>query len=188
MEEHDDGEALRAETLWIESRGGSEWLARYVRPFYMNWMRENPTYRDGSVAQIPELRARAFELDLDEISAMLSMQWRVQAVAAWCAIARADSRLSGAVHNGFENCYGTLTAPTLITAALIYPNDTTAQVLRAYRERDSANRYGGDGLISAALRRINAEATLDAPTEDDDTIGRLLEISHQLQQPCEPGR
>ncbi|KQR51043.1 hypothetical protein ASF88_17765 [Leifsonia sp. Leaf336] len=188
MEEHDDGEVLRAERLWIESRGGSEWLSRYVRPFYMNWMRENPTHRDASVAQIPELRARAFELDLDEISAMLSMQWRIQVVATWCAIARADSRLSGAVHNGFAHCYGTLTAPALITAALVYPNVTTATALRAYRECDNENKYGGHGLVSAALRRISAEAPLAAPTEDDGTLVRLLEISHQLQQLSEPGR
>jgi len=183
MENHDGAAALRAETLWIESRGGNDWIARYIRPFYMNWMGENPTFRDEAIAQIAELRSHAFELELSDVETMLGMQWRVQVVGAWYAIARADSRLSEAVHSGLAHCYGSLTAPALATAALIYPNDTTVAVLRAYQDRDTANHYGADGLISAALRALDPEPTPDPRTDDDDTMSRLLEIAEALQQP-----
>lgn len=183
MENHDGDDALRSETLWIESHGGNTWIARFIRPFYMNWMRANPKFRDEAIAQIAELRNRAFELEVSDIETMLVMQWRVQVVGAWYAIARSDSRLSEAVHRGLAHCYGTLTAPALATAALIYRNDTTAVVLRAYQERDAANQYGADGLIGAALRALAPEPTRDPRTDDDDTMSRLLEIAEELQHP-----
>ena len=145
----------------------------YIRPFYMT-MQGHGRYDDEAESLIPLLRARAFELTLEDISEMVTMQWRLQAAGAWYAVARADTSLSAAVHDGFEFCYGTLTAPSLTVAALTYRNDRTRDVLRRYRDRDIANQYGSSGIITAALQRLDASPSREDRTSDDDRLDDLL--------------
>jgi hypothetical protein len=175
-------ERLDAEWRWIDERGGKDWIATYVQPFYRKWMGRGPRGRGEMVSQIPDVRARAFELGLDEIATMVAMQWRVQVVGTWYAIARDEPGLSDAVHNGFSHCYGTLTAPGLATAVITYPSSRTVDVLRSYRERDITHRQGAADFIGAALRRLGAEEAVDSSTAEDEALAELLDVANQLQR------
>jgi hypothetical protein len=80
----DDEEAARrhaqleAELLWIERRGGRQWLETYITPYHLKWMGHHPA-RDGEWSSlIPEVHDRAMELSANDISAMVQMQWRIQ--------------------------------------------------------------------------------------------------------------
>lgn len=172
---------LSAEQRFFDERGGARWIETYIKPYYLKWMGLGPATDVGLQPLIPEVRERAFELSSTDISAMVRMQWRVQVMGTWFAIARADERFSAPVHGAFEACYGTLTAPALATAVLTYPNETTGGVLRAYRDRDSTRQYGGSGIITAALRRLEPGGSEPDSPRDDEALGGLLDIARQLQ-------
>jgi hypothetical protein len=104
---------------------------------------------------IPAVRDQACELSTTDISLMVRMQWRIQVMGTWYAIARADKTFMDPLHSAFEACYGDLTSPGLTVAVLRHPNDATAQVLRAYSQRAIAGQYGRTGIITAALRDSN---------------------------------
>jgi hypothetical protein len=112
---------------------------------------------------------------------MVGMQWRIQVMGTWYAIARADKTFTEPLHRAFDACYGYLTAPSLTVAVLTYPNDATAQVLRAYRERAIARQYGDTGITTAALRRVGPNPSAQERTRDDDVLDRLLDVARQLQ-------
>jgi hypothetical protein len=146
-----------AESRFIDERGGQSWLDNYINPFYRSW---RGVWAMGRHAQrlAPSLRAKAFELSVGEISAMVQMHWRIQVVGTWYAIARADEGLSETVHLGLEHCYGSLTSPALATAVLTYPNPTTADALRAYRHKDLVSGDGMSlGTITAAVLRLDPD-------------------------------
>jgi hypothetical protein len=138
-------------------------------------------HRSDAWPLIPRIRDRAAELSTDDISQMVRMQWRVQVMGTWYAIARADDVFTTPVHRASDDCYGTLTAPYLTAAALAYPALGTAEVLRAYR--DLQRQYGAAGIITAALRRLTPQAVPPGRTGDDDALDRLLEAAHRLQTP-----
>jgi hypothetical protein len=173
---------MAAENQFVGDRGGQRWLASYVLPFYRKWMGVGA---GGAEAQalLPDVRDRARQLSIPDISAMVQMQWRVQVMGAWYAIARVDDALAGPVHEAFERCYGTLTAPALATAVLTYADGTTAEVLRSYRDRDLEHRYGASGIIDAALRRLETTSADASRTRDDDVLDGLLSVAERLQQP-----
>lgn len=171
---------LERDQRFIEAHGGQEWTAAYIQPFYMTMQGEGG-YREEADSLIPLLRARAFELSLDDISEMVTMQWRIQAAGAWYAIARADTSLSAAVHNGFQFCFGSLTAPSLAVAVLTYPSSGTREVLRDYLDRDIAGQYGSSGIITAALRRLDPSPIHGARTPHDDHLEELLARAARAQ-------
>ncbi|MEQ7010403.1 hypothetical protein ABN028_29920 [Actinopolymorpha sp. B17G11] len=109
------------------------------------------------------------------------MQWRIQVMGTWYAIARAHVAFATPVHRAFEVCYGTLTAPALTAAVLTYANDSTTEVIRGYRDRDLACRYGASGIVDAALRRLEPAQADSHRTRDDDALDGLLDVAHQLQ-------
>ena len=173
---------LAAEQGFIDERGGSRWIETYIKPYCRKWMGLGAATRAEVPTLIPQVRERAFELRSEDISAMVRMQWRIQVMGTWFAVARADKRFMDPVHDGFDACYGTLTAPALATAVLTYPNETTSRVLRAYRDRDNARRYGASGIITAALRHLDPEGTEPGDPRDDEALEGLLDVARQLQR------
>lgn len=172
---------LEAEERFIDERGGRDWLDRYVLPFYLVWAGVGAAGAEARALR-SEVRERAHELSPADISVMVCMQWRVQVMGTWYAIARADEALAGSMHRAFDACYGSLTAPALTAAVLTYANDSTAAVLRSYRDRDLDRGYGASGVIDAALRRLEASSA-DAPRlRDDDDLDCLLHVARQLQE------
>jgi hypothetical protein len=165
---------------FIDDRGGAEWMERYLGSYYLKWMGVGAR-RDQARLLIPVIRARAAELSVAEISQMVMMQWRVQVMGAWYAIARADPVLSGPLHRAFEFCYGTLTAPCLATAVLTYPGTMSGQVLSSYYERDLEHRYGASAIISAALRRLAPDPAQPDRTPEDGVLDELLHTARLLQ-------
>jgi hypothetical protein len=101
----------------------------------------------------------------------------------WYAIARDDDAFTAPLHDAFESCYGTLTAPALTVAVLTYPSRRTGEVLRAYRERHIAGRYGDYSIITAALRRLEPRAAgpSDAGDDETDALDRMLDVAQRLQ-------
>ena len=172
---------LEAEQRFIEERGGARWTDTYIKPFYLKWMGLGAATRSEVQPLIPEVRSRARELTAEHISRMVSMQWRIQLMGTWYAIARADKTFMEPLHTAFDACYGSLTAPGLTVAVLTYPNDASAGVLRAYRERAIARQYGDTGIINAALRRLEPDPSAPVRTDDDDVLDRLLGVAGQLQ-------
>lgn len=172
-----------AEKAFLDDRGGPRWIEAYIKPFYRAWMGTGAAHRHDAWPLIPRIRDRAAELSTDDISQMVQMQWRVQVMGTWYAIARADDVFTTPVHRAFDFCYGTLTAPCLTAAVLTYPDPTTTQVLRTYRDRDIQRQYGAAGIINAALRRLALQALPPARTGDDDALDRLLEAARRLQTP-----
>lgn len=173
---------LAAEQRFIDALGGRTWLDRYVLPYYLQWMGLGPKDGLDTPTLTAEVRARALELGGADIATMLQMmQWRVQVMGAWYAIARSDSSLTTAVHSAFDECRGTLTAPVLTAAALSYPNEGTVQVLQSYLQRHTANNYGDSSIITAAIRRLQ-DPNRDAPrAAGDEALDRLLGIARRLQ-------
>ena len=171
---------IHDELEWIDARGGDKWRATYVIPFYLNWMSLGAA-NEEALRQVRELQTRASELGNDDLTAMVQMQWRVQVVGTWFAIARNDPALSDAVHRGFERCHGTLTAPGFTVAVLTYPNSTTADVLQRYRERSQTAHYGDDDFIDAALRYLGAVDPLRVSSEADEQLAQLLRVRDQVR-------
>ena len=172
---------LDLEQQFIDARGGPVWIATYVKPFYMGWMGIGPN-ENKLRKQARAVRTRAHRLSIEDIGAMASMQWRVQVMGAWYAIARLDSALSRPVHLGFDHCYGTLTAPALTAAVLTYQGPDTGDVLRRYRERDIARQFGAAGIVTAALRRLGEEPQLAEPDRDDTALDNLMKTAERLQR------
>lgn len=172
---------LEAEERFIEEHGGGRWIETYIMPYYLKWMGLGAANRSEAHSLIPDIRRRASELSVEDICLMVRMPWRIQVMGTWYAIARADKSFTTALHSAFEDCYGTLTAPALTAAVLTYPNDTTAEVLRAYRDRDIARQYGASGIITAALRRLEPDLAEPDRTRDDDALDGLLDAARQLQ-------
>lgn len=172
---------LEAEERFIEERGGGRWIETYIKPYYLKWMGYGAAERAEAHSLIPDVRDRAAELSVEDITEMVCMQWRIQVMGTWYAIARADESFMTAVHSAFEVCYGTLTAPALTAAVLTYPSDTTAEVLRAYRHLDITRQYGASGIITAALRRLEPDLAERDRTRDDDALDGLLDVARQLQ-------
>jgi hypothetical protein len=172
---------LEAEQRFIDERGGRIWIETYVLPFYRKWMGLGAATRAEVPALIPDVRSRAEEVSAADISRMVRMQWRIQVVGTWYAIARADEVFTEPLHLAFETCYGTLTSPGLTAAVLTYPNDATGDVLRAYRERAIARQSGDTGIITAALRRLEPDSSGQERTADDDVLDRMLDVAVQLQ-------
>jgi hypothetical protein len=172
---------LEAEQRFIEERGGARWVDTYIKPFYLKWMGLGAATRSEVQPLIPEVRVRARELSAADIGRMVSMQWRIQVMGTWYAIARADRTFMEPVHAAFDACYGSLTAPGLTVAVLSYPNDASAGVLRAFRERAIARQYGDTGIITAALRRLEPDPSAPRRDDDDDVLHRLLDVASQLQ-------
>lgn len=171
---------VQAEQQFIEERGGRRWIDSYIKPYYLKWMGFGAANRAEALSLLPDVRDRAAELSVEDISLMMRMQWRIQVMGTWYAIARADESFTPAVHSAFEVCYGTLTAPALATAVLTYPDDSSAQVLRAYRDQDIAHQYGASGIVTAALRRLEPDLTRPDETRDDEALDRLLHVARQL--------
>jgi hypothetical protein len=165
----------------MEDLGGPDWGKTYIQPFYMNM--PGAMHVDEAAALLPRLRALALELTSDDVASMLKMQWRIQVVAAWFAIARCDPSLSGPVHQRFDHCYGYLTSPSLTVAALVYPNERTAEVLRRYRDRAIAREWerARGGVANAALQRLSRGRPDEPPTPDQRWLENLLSRAQQLQ-------
>jgi hypothetical protein len=172
---------LEAESRFIEERGGQRWIGTYIKPYYLKWMGLGAAKRAEAHELMPDVRERAGELSVEDISAMVFMQWRIQVMGTWYAIARADEAFIQPVHDAFAVCYGTLTAPALTAAVLTYGNRTTAGVLRAYRDQDITHQYGASGIITAALRRLEPYPGGSGRTDDDDALDALLDVARQLQ-------
>lgn len=137
---------------------------------------------DEIAALLPRLRTLALELTRDDVASMLKMQWRIQVVAAWLAIARCDPSLSGPVHRDFDHCYGNLTSPSLTVAALVYPNERTAEVLTRYRDRAIASEWEvAGGVVDAALQRLSGGSPHEPRTRPQERLEILLARAWQLQ-------
>jgi hypothetical protein len=172
---------LQAEFQFMENLGGPDWGKTYIQPFYMKmpgWVPEHEV-----AALLLRLRTLALELTSDDVASMLRMQWRIQVVAAWLAIARCDPSLSGPVHQGFDHCYGYLTSPGLTVAALVYPNERTAEVLTRYRDRAIAREWelAPGGVVNAALHRLSGGMPDEPPTRHQQWLEDLLSRAQQLQ-------
>jgi hypothetical protein len=171
---------MEFERRFVEERGGQRWRETYILPFYRTWMGYSAR-RGEAQGLIPDLRKRSTELSVEDISAMVGMQWRIQVMGAWFAIARSDDVFRKPVHDAFEVCFGMLTAPALATAALTYPSIETVDVLRRYRERDVSQQYGSAGIITAALRRLDGGVDLEDRTSDDEALDALLDVARLLR-------
>jgi len=113
---------------------------------------------------------------------MLRMHWRIQVVAAWLAIARCDPSLSGSVHEGFDYCYGYFTSPSLTVAALIYPNERTAEVLTRYRDWAIASQREVAGeVVDAALERLSGSSPDEHTMRSQRWLEMLMSRARQLQ-------
>jgi hypothetical protein len=173
---------LRAEFQFMEDLGGPGWSQTYVQPFYMKMPSGAPERVDEVAALLPRLRTLALGLTSDDVASMLRMQWRIQVVAAWLAIARCDPWLSGPVHQGFDHCYGHLTSPSLTVAALVYPNERTAEVLTQYRDRAIASDWeAAGGVVDVALQRLSGGSSDEPPTRAQQWLEILLARARQLQ-------
>jgi hypothetical protein len=173
---------LRAEVQFMEDLGGPIWSQTYIQPFYMKLPSGFPGHVDEIATLLPRLRTLAQELTSDDVASMLKMQWRIQVVAAWLAIARCDPRLSGPVHQGFDHCYGHLTSPSLTVAALVYPSERTADVLTQYRDRAIASGWDAAGsVVDAALQRLSGGSPDEPPTRPQQQLEILLARARQLQ-------
>jgi hypothetical protein len=163
----------------MEDLGGPDWSQIYLLPY----MRVSGGIPEHEVAALlPRLRARALELTSADVASMLKMSWRIQRVAAWLAIARCDPTLSEPVHQGFDYCYGNLTSPSLTTAALVYPNERTAEVLTRHRDWAIASeRDVADSVVGAALRRLSGGSPDEPSTHSQQWLEMLLSRARQLQ-------
>lgn len=161
--------------------GGPDWSQIYVQPFYMKV--PSASADDEAVAALlPRLRTLAMDLSRGDIVSMLKMQWRIQSVGTWFAIARCDPSFSDPIHDGFDACYGHLTSPSLVAAALIYPSERTAEVLTAYRERAMAGGYETAGsVVDVALHRISGGVPGELNPRAQERLDALLARAHQLQ-------
>ena len=143
----------------IESAFGQMRFQRYVTPFYLKLMGFGAADADENVTA--KVRKRSRELATVDVTQLLHMHWRPRAMGAWYAIAIHDPSLSEAVHDSLETSLGHLTSPPLVTAALAYPNDRTAALLRDYVQTDQQQQWGAAGFAAAALRRLMS------PTEQE---------------------
>lgn len=171
---------LRYEFEFIQELGGPGWSQTYVQPFYLKM--PGVLDADEAAALLPGLRALALNLTSDQVAAMLKMQWRIQVVASWFAIARRDPSVSGPVHQGFDHCYGHLTSPSLTVAALVYPSERTAEVLARYRDRGTASGWEvAGGVVDAALQRLSGSSPAEPSTRAQQRLAELLSRARQLQ-------
>lgn len=107
---------------------------------------------------------------------------RILKVAAWLAIARGDPSLAGPVHEGFDQFYGNLTPKSLTVAALVYPNERTAEVLTRYRGWAIAKKVEvAGGVVDAALHRLSSGAPGEPPTPTQRHLEMLLSRAQHLQ-------
>jgi hypothetical protein len=81
---------LGSEFDFMQCLGGPSWSQTYIQPFYMKMPSGVPEDADDVAALLPRLSTLALELTSDDVASMLKMQWRIQCVAAWLAIARCD--------------------------------------------------------------------------------------------------
>jgi hypothetical protein len=173
---------LQSELRFMQDLGGPGWSQTYIQPFYMKMPSGVPEHVDEVAALLPRLRTLALELTSDDVASMLRMQWRIQVVAAWLAIARCDPRLSGPVHQGFDHCYGHLTSPSLTVAVLVYPSERTAEVLTRYRDRAIASEWEvAGGVVDAALQRLSGGSPDEPSTRPQHWLEILLSRAEQLQ-------
>jgi hypothetical protein len=172
---------LQSELQFMQDLGGPGWSQTYVQPFYMKMPSGVPEHVDEVAAVLPRLRTLALELTSDDVASMLKMQWRIQVVAAWLAIARCDPWLSGPVHQGFDYCYGHLTSPSLTVAALSIPMNERRSVDAVSRPRHR-KRMGGRWR---RCRRRTATAIRGlarrAPNATQQWLEILLSRASQLQ-------
>jgi hypothetical protein len=113
---------------------------------------------------------------------MLKMSWRILRVGAWLTIARCDPLLSRPVHEGFDYCYGSLTSTSLTVAALVYPNERTADVLTHYRDWAIAKKHErAGGIVDAALQRLSGGSADEPPTRSQEWLEMLLSRAKELQ-------
>jgi hypothetical protein len=149
-------------------------------PFYMRisgWLPEHEI-----AVLLPRLRALALELTSDDVTSMLKMHWRILKVAAWLTIARCDPLLSGPVHEGFDYCYGSLSSTSLTVAALVYPNERTAEMLTGYRDWAIARKVEvAGGVVDAALLRLSGGSPDDPTARSQEWLEMLLSRAKQLQ-------
>ncbi len=171
---------IDAEQAFVKKRGGRRWQRTYLLPYYLCWMGIGGQ-RDEARRLVPEVRERAAELSLEDIAEMTQMNWRMQVMGIWYAVARNDEQLSRPLHRAFDVCFGTLTAPALTAAVLTYPDTTTEAVLGAYRDRDLRHGYGSAGVVDAALRRLGSELAPAEATPEDAVVDGLLETVRLLR-------
>jgi hypothetical protein len=171
--------SVESEFQFMEDLGGLGWSQTYVLPFYMKVDGGDPKHEIAALLQ--RLRTLALGLTSDDVASMLKMQWRIHVVAAWLAIARCDPSLSEPVHQGFDHCYGYLTSPSLTVAALVYPNERTAEVLTQYRDWAIASqREVAGGFVDAALQRLTGSPD-KPPARHQQWLEDLLSRARQLQ-------
>ena len=160
-------------------------MSRFVSPFYLKLMGFNAM--DVPADLITKVRERSRKLSAQDITQLLQMHWRPRVMGAWYAIAARDASLSAEVHDSLETCLGHLTSPPLITAALAYPNASTASLFQDYIEADKRMQWGAAGFAAAALAhlqpKIEDEASADplARAEDREAVSRLAAFGRALQ-------
>ena len=80
-------------------------------------------------------------------------------------------------------CFGSLTSPPLVTAALVHAGPNTIEALQAYIERDASNGWGAGGFAVAAIERLGGTAT-DAIADDDDRqeLAAMLVVARRIRR------
>lgn len=154
---------------------------RLIAPYYMRMMSTNVVGEGDDLAT--EVAALAQTLSVADVVELLRSEWRPRVMGAWFGGARTEIAVGDEVLASLDTCFGSLTSPPLVVAALLHRRPTTAERLIRYVERDRANGWGSAGFALAAVEYLRgpAEDGLLSTDADRRTLAAMLEFGSRLR-------
>jgi Family of unknown function (DUF6000) len=152
-----------------------------VQPFYLQMMRLNAVQAGSEMTEM--IASVAADVTVTEIVTLLRSDWRPRVMGAWFATAHDAAGIAEAVVDSLGTCFGSLTSPPLVTAALVHAGPTTLEALRAYVERDASNGWGAAGFAVAAIELLGGAVTAAIADDDDHQhLVAMLDIAARIRR------
>ena len=154
---------------------------RLVVPFYLQMMRTNAVGDGDELAD--EIAVLAHEISVGDVLELLRSDWRPRVMGAWFAAARDEIEIGDGVLASLDTCYGSLTSPPLVTAALVHGRPKTREHLNSYVERDMANEWGAANFALAAIEHLDGKATQGIVADTDrGALSAMLNLASRLRR------
>jgi len=158
---------------------------RYVRPFYLKMMRLNAVRAPEGM--LSEIRNRSQELSPKDVKRLLLAPWRPRVMGTWYAIAAPHDEYEETICTSLRSSKGSLTAPALLAAVVLYAPAEGLEVIAEYARVDLAARWGAAADALAAASMLASERGVSNPlpaatAEDLETFGTLMAVARRLHE------
>lgn len=161
--------------------GLSQLDQRAVKPFYRSMMGLNAIGQGADLSAVAAVGRGTTDVEVVEL---LHGLWRPRVMGAWLAAGRTAPGVLKALATGLATSGGTLTAPALVSVAVLQLGPEALPALHLYLERALADpSLGAHEFTAAALERLDAPVPTDLVTGTArEALDRMLAVGRTLAE------